>query len=630
MERGSGSIPPSGSSPLGAGKLPADSSIPDSSIPDSSKPEKPPVTRVSPTGNGRQSSTRLSERKAKSSTVKPILNPDDINNNDLLRGYQAACLTMENLLGQQYLYSHYRELVEFLKNPNAASYEKLPFDIHYVDEEGQVHSVDTFEVEQSNELKVRVSELAPSREIVEGLKVRTNQAMDGIIYSESLLKSRDVDVTPVRLSASSVKLDLVKVNEPVRLPGHSPVSIVETKYFQDIAGKLESGFVYNPTRAEPQRVPVVQPVRTKPVKPFKAEQMTSAGWLDFYNKSDTLVSGQKWTHNNVMQLDADHLEAEHDYIQLLFPNRHVSPFNDTAPLLTDEMVVSVQQNPALQRQVLQSLDRMLDFWGCTRTGDSIEVNPMKKAAHEKWALHDNDHNHQRVTRVLNFLMECGYENAAANLERTLQQHRREQGAPLNIFWSEAIEKRRNSQRVHFSKDTGESIKTVRDYDTYAKSHPYPAFADRRLRQDFYNSNEACYEFTNFWNGAGDLKLKIGDRNWRTTEHYFQAMKYTDQGKQEQVRGKVTAREAFAFTREPGNQPRSDWPQVKEKFMLEALREKAKQNQQFRRLLENTGNKVLVESSDRDSYWGYGGNKGGLNKLGYMLMQVRDEIRAGLL
>lgn len=44
------------------------------------------------------------------------------------------------------------------------------------------------------------------------------------------------------------------------------------------------------------------------------------------------------------------------------------------------------------------------------------------------------------------------------------------------------------------------------------------------------------------------------------------------------------------------------------------------------LLLNTGDATLVEHTRNDSYWGDGGDGTGMNRLGKILMQVREELR----
>ena len=620
MDTGPASRSPSSSGSLDPHKEPVSSS----------KPDLPPVKRVTPQGAGHQHSKKLPERRAAASKARPAVNAREVSGHDLLQDYQSACATMENLLGQQYLNEHYELLSQYLQSPDTIDSDDLPFDIVYIDENRQIHTMDSFESQHFDQLRDLIKPLEPTEERSEMLEVRMSQTMGQIQYDEERLEELGVEVNPVTFDVGSIALDPLRIDVCIKIPGYSPASVIDSESSQGIAEEIEEGFVYKPEPDESME----STARTEaviPTHPLSKAKTPSDEWLDFYRKGNSAITGQTWTRDAVMALDTDRLETEHQYIQLLFPNRAPSPMNTAAPVLTDEMVAEIQDDKELQRLIMQSLDKILDFWGCTRSGDSIEVTAGKKPAHKKWAANDNDHNHQRITRVLNFLMECGYESAACSMERCLQQQRKDNGVPANTYWSEAVEKRRNAPRLYFSNTPEERVKAVRHYNDYARSHPYGDFTSAKERQDFYDRDAPCYEFTNFWSGDNqNLNLLIDGKRWRTTEHYFQAMKYQDEERQEQVRRKVFPREAFDFTRAQGNQARADWEKVKEGFMLHALREKAMQNRQFRQTLEDTGNKVLVESSHQDGYWGYGKDKNGLNRLGYMLMQVRDEIRAGLL
>ncbi len=44
------------------------------------------------------------------------------------------------------------------------------------------------------------------------------------------------------------------------------------------------------------------------------------------------------------------------------------------------------------------------------------------------------------------------------------------------------------------------------------------------------------------------------------------------------------------------------------------------------ILVGTGDAILVEHTAKDDYWGDGGDGRGKNRLGKILMQVRDELR----
>lgn len=72
--------------------------------------------------------------------------------------------------------------------------------------------------------------------------------------------------------------------------------------------------------------------------------------------------------------------------------------------------------------------------------------------------------------------------------------------------------------------------------------------------------------------------------------------------------------------------RDDWEDVKDEIMFEIVLAKFTQNKELRKLLLRTKNKEIEEVSPRDTYWGTGKDGNGENKLGKILMEVRDFLR----
>ena len=138
-------------------------------------------------------------------------------------------------------------------------------------------------------------------------------------------------------------------------------------------------------------------------------------------------------------------------------------------------------------------------------------------------------------------------------------------------------------------------------------------------------HDPYYEFTNFYQAP----LWIDGRVWATSENYFQAQKYIGAPLFAAIQQSKTPREAFDISRTPvlGLQwRRSDWEEVKDDVMYVALYAKFTQHQHLRWLLLDTGERKLVEHTSRDSFWGDGGDGSGHNKLGQLLMMLRDELR----
>ena len=72
--------------------------------------------------------------------------------------------------------------------------------------------------------------------------------------------------------------------------------------------------------------------------------------------------------------------------------------------------------------------------------------------------------------------------------------------------------------------------------------------------------------------------------------------------------------------------RCDWEEVKEDVMYVALYAKFTQHEHLRKLLLGMGDCKLVEHTGQDTYWGDGGDGSGQNKLGKLLMKLREELK----
>ena len=72
--------------------------------------------------------------------------------------------------------------------------------------------------------------------------------------------------------------------------------------------------------------------------------------------------------------------------------------------------------------------------------------------------------------------------------------------------------------------------------------------------------------------------------------------------------------------------RRDWKQIKDQVMEDCVRDKFTRNLDLRQLLLETGDEELIEENYwGDIYWGVCNNIG-KNKLGKILMKVREELR----
>jgi ribA/ribD-fused uncharacterized protein len=72
--------------------------------------------------------------------------------------------------------------------------------------------------------------------------------------------------------------------------------------------------------------------------------------------------------------------------------------------------------------------------------------------------------------------------------------------------------------------------------------------------------------------------------------------------------------------------RKDWETVKEDIMRDALYAKFTQHSDLHELLLSTGDALLVEHTRNDRYWGDGGDGTGRNRLGLLLVELREKLR----
>ncbi len=141
--------------------------------------------------------------------------------------------------------------------------------------------------------------------------------------------------------------------------------------------------------------------------------------------------------------------------------------------------------------------------------------------------------------------------------------------------------------------------------------------------EFYSTAGEYGCFSNFSRHSIHLKGK----QWATTEHYFQAQKFAGTAHEEAVRMCKRPSDAANMGRSRKLPLRRDWESVKDQIMFDALRAKFTQHDDLKAILLGTGDAKLVEHTANDSYWADGGDGSGKNRLGQLLMRLREELRA---
>ena len=140
---------------------------------------------------------------------------------------------------------------------------------------------------------------------------------------------------------------------------------------------------------------------------------------------------------------------------------------------------------------------------------------------------------------------------------------------------------------------------------------------------FYRERDAPYGcFSNF----SKHSFVIDGQPWQTVEHYFQAQKFPGTPREHEIQIASAPMTAKLKGNERTTPLRPDWDAVKDDIMREAVRAKFTQHDDIRAVLLGTGDEVLIEAAPNDYYWGCGADGTGQNKLGLILMEIRDELR----
>jgi N-glycosidase YbiA len=139
---------------------------------------------------------------------------------------------------------------------------------------------------------------------------------------------------------------------------------------------------------------------------------------------------------------------------------------------------------------------------------------------------------------------------------------------------------------------------------------------------FYSTQDIYGYLSNF----SRHPIVIGGHTWPTVEHYFQAQKFAGTEHVGAILRAASPTVAARMGRSRQRPLRSDWEEVKDEIMHEALFAKFSQHPELRGQLLETGDARIVEHTARDRYWADGGDGSGRNMLGRLLMRVRDELR----
>ncbi len=142
---------------------------------------------------------------------------------------------------------------------------------------------------------------------------------------------------------------------------------------------------------------------------------------------------------------------------------------------------------------------------------------------------------------------------------------------------------------------------------------------------FYTTQDEYGMFSNF----SDHGITVDNAFYPTVEHYYQACKFENEEYQERIRTCASPKRASELGKSKEQVIKSNWNDIKIDVMTKSIRLKFEQNRQIREILLLTENKLLIENSPYDNFWGIGRIGEGLNYLGTVLMRVRRNLQTSL-
>lgn len=116
------------------------------------------------------------------------------------------------------------------------------------------------------------------------------------------------------------------------------------------------------------------------------------------------------------------------------------------------------------------------------------------------------------------------------------------------------------------------------------------------------------------------------KHWPSVEHYYQAMKFTDEAYREKIRQATHPKAARKLGRKKKVKIRPDWKKIREVVMTRGVYIRCRTHPELSEVLLDTGQRMLMESSQYDYFWGCGRDRRGENAYGRVLMNVREKLR----
>ena len=124
-------------------------------------------------------------------------------------------------------------------------------------------------------------------------------------------------------------------------------------------------------------------------------------------------------------------------------------------------------------------------------------------------------------------------------------------------------------------------------------------------------------------------ITLEEQSWLTCEHYFNAQLVTRESHFQQVISAPSGKAAHDFVHPWYRKKVKDWKKKRRVLMSRALYTKAQMYAEVREALLATGDRLILETSLYDHFWGVGRDLRGENMFGRVWMDIRKKLREAL-
>ncbi|USN53916.1 MAG: NADAR family protein [Candidatus Nomurabacteria bacterium] len=143
------------------------------------------------------------------------------------------------------------------------------------------------------------------------------------------------------------------------------------------------------------------------------------------------------------------------------------------------------------------------------------------------------------------------------------------------------------------------------------------------------SGDEIYFFTpafHVFDSFSAHRIDIWGQSFPTAEHAYQWQKFRDYPEvKQEILASRSPEMAHRLAQKHKEKIYKEWHSEKVRIMKEIFCAKVNQNPDVMEVLKKTGDKEIIENSPVDDFWGNGPQKTGLNMIGKIWMEIRNEL-----